>query len=64
MNFNFHESNSARRKRLFIPLNAFSFASFMVPIKFRQPTFARASAFTMGRSARFNRTRRLDDGAN
>jgi len=33
-NFNFRKS---RLERLFIPLNSFSFASFMVPIKFSQP---------------------------
>jgi hypothetical protein len=37
MNFNFHEFRKPRIQRLFIPLNAFSFAAFIVPIKFRQP---------------------------
>jgi hypothetical protein len=40
MNFYFQESRSPRRKRLFVPLSGFSFASFIVPIKFRQPAFA------------------------
>lgn len=40
-NFNFRKS---RLERLFIPLNSFSFASFMVPIKFRQPVPVRVVA--------------------
>jgi hypothetical protein len=37
MSFHFHEFRSPRRRRLFIPRSAFSFAAFLVPIKFRQP---------------------------
>jgi hypothetical protein len=36
MKFNFN-IRKPRLQRLFIPLNSFSFASFIVPIKFRQP---------------------------
>ncbi|HWD93910.1 MAG TPA: hypothetical protein VG938_16390 [Verrucomicrobiae bacterium] len=42
MNFNFNESRNPQRRRLFIPVNAFSFSSFLVPIKFRQPAVASA----------------------
>jgi hypothetical protein len=48
MNFNFHEFSKPRIRRLFIPRNAFSFASFVVPIKFRQPV--PASMFAVPRS--------------
>jgi hypothetical protein len=37
MKFNFHNLRKSRLERLFIPLNSFSFASFIVPIKFHQP---------------------------
>jgi hypothetical protein len=40
MNFNFRKSNKPRIQRLFIPLNSFSFATFVVPIKFRAPVSA------------------------
>jgi len=40
-NFNFRKP---RLERLFIPLNSFSFASFMVPIKFHQPAPVRILA--------------------
>jgi hypothetical protein len=42
MNFNFKEFRNPQRRRLFIPVNAFSFSSFLVPIKFRQPAVASA----------------------
>jgi hypothetical protein len=41
MNFNFQKSKKAQP--LFIPLSTFSFGSFMVPMKFRQPTVAKAT---------------------
>ncbi len=40
MSFNFQKSRKPRP--LFIPLNTFSFASFVVPMKFRQPVVAKA----------------------
>jgi hypothetical protein len=40
-NFNFRKP---RLQRLFIPLNSFSFASFVVPIKFHQPIPVRVVA--------------------
>lgn len=51
-NFNFRKP---RLERLFIPLNSFSFASFMVPIKFTQPIPVRVvspqpSAWSFSRS--------------
>lgn len=58
MNFNFQESSDRRRKRLFIPLNAFGFASFVVPIKLRQPAFALVESHSEFRGARFNRRQR------
>jgi hypothetical protein len=63
MNFNFHEFRKSRQRRLFIPMSAFSFASFIVPIKFRQPVFATAAAFSGSRRAGFNRAR-LDGRGN
>jgi hypothetical protein len=64
MNFNFHEFNNARRKRLFIPLSVFSFANFLVPIKFRQPVMAPATAFSAIHRQRLNRGRLLDGRGN
>jgi len=52
MNFNFHKSEKPRRQRLFIPLSSFSFASFVVPMKFRQP----AAAVVIRWGARFLRS--------
>lgn len=45
MKFNFRESRNSHGKRLFVPLNAFSFAAFAVKIKFRQPAPRWASVF-------------------
>ncbi len=44
MSFNFQKSRKS--KTLFIPLNTFSFASFVVPMKFRQPVAAKAVAIS------------------
>jgi hypothetical protein len=52
MSFNFHEIRKPRRTQLFIPRSAFSFASFVVPIKFRQPGLASTTVFSIGREAR------------
>ena len=52
MNFNFRGVSKPKRQRLFVPLNAFSFASFIVPIKFRQPAYASASVFARPRARR------------
>jgi hypothetical protein len=46
MNFNFHEFSKPRLRRLFIPRSAFSFAAFLVPIKFRQPNPGAAGLFS------------------
>jgi hypothetical protein len=64
MNFNFHEFRKPRRQRLFIPLSVFSFAGFVVPIKFRQPVFASLTASSGSRRVGFNRGRRLDGQGN
>jgi hypothetical protein len=55
MKFNFHNFRKPRLQRLFIPLNSFSFASFVVPIKFHQPVpirvvASRHSAWSFSRS--------------
>jgi hypothetical protein len=42
MNFNFQKSKKSQP--LFIPLSTFSFGSFMVPMKFRQPAVTKAVA--------------------
>jgi hypothetical protein len=44
MKFNFNNFRKPRLQRLFIPLNSFSFASFVVPIKFQQPVPVRVVA--------------------
>ena len=48
MSFHFHESRNPRRRRLFVPRSAFSFAAFLVPIKFRQPGSGAAAMISMG----------------
>jgi len=48
MSFHFHEFRNPRRQRLFIPRSAFSFAAFLVPIKFRQPGAGTAAMISMG----------------
>ena len=57
-NFNFRKP---RLERLFIPLNSFSFASFMVPIKFAQPVPVRAAS-PQPRAWSFSRSRASLDG--
>jgi hypothetical protein len=64
MNFNFHEFRKPRIQRLFIPRNAFSFAAFMVPIKFRQPVPARVFAFQRRVGPFSSHSGRLDGPAN
>jgi len=48
-------------QRLFIPLNSFSFASFVVPIKFQQPVPVRVVA-SRSESWSFSRSRAPLDG--
>ena len=48
MSFHFHESRNPSRRRLFIPRSAFSFAAFLVPIKFRQPGSGAAAMISIG----------------
>lgn len=62
MNFNFH--NFRKPRRLFLPVNTFSFAAFVVPIKFRTAAFMPVPAFATVRKEGFSRARRLDGGAN
>lgn len=39
MNYPFHKAGNPRNsKRLFLPVNDFTFSTFTVPMKFRQPT--------------------------
>jgi hypothetical protein len=68
MNFNFQEFRSPRRQRLFIPLSGFSFANFIVPIKFRQPAFAGARLLSSPPNTRMfrndYRARRMDSAPN
>jgi hypothetical protein len=64
MNLNLREFRNPRRRRLFIPLNGFSFASFVVPIKFRQPVPASTMLFSNSSRAGMHRTRLLDGTAN
>ena len=47
MSFHFHEARNPRRQRLFIPRSAFSFAAFLVPIKFRQPASGAAAMISV-----------------
>jgi hypothetical protein len=54
MSFHFHEFRNPRRQRLFIPRSAFSFAAFLVPIKFRQAGSGAAAMISMrAREQRF-----------
>jgi len=68
MSFHFHEFRNPRRQRLFMPRSAFSFAAFLVPIKFRQPGSGAAAMISMGsreqsfRSASYAGRARLLDG--
>jgi hypothetical protein len=67
MSFHFHEARNPRRRRLFIPRSAFSFAAFLVPIKFRQPGSGAAAMISIAREQNFKsdsymRRLRLLDG--
>jgi hypothetical protein len=61
MKFNFHNFRKSRLERLFIPLNSFGFASFMVPIKFHQPVPVRVVT-TQRNEWSFSRNRTQLDG--
>lgn len=52
MKFNFRESRNTHGKRLFVPVNPFSFSAFAVKIKFRQPAPRWAPAFGLGLKSR------------
>ena len=68
MSFHFHEFRNPRRRRLFIPRSAFSFAAFLVPIKFRQPGSGAAAMISIAsgeqsfKAASYMRRVRLLDG--
>ena len=64
MNFNFHETRKPRLQRLFIPRNAFSFAAFLVPIKFRQPASTNLFSAKRGGWAVSSNRARLDGPRN
>jgi hypothetical protein len=49
MKFNFRQFRNTDRKPLFIQLSSFSFASFLVPIKFRQPVPVNVFSTSSGR---------------
>ena len=45
--FNFRAPAETPKRKLFLPINSFSFASFPVPIRFRQPLTMTASSLIM-----------------
>jgi hypothetical protein len=64
MNFNFKNFPKRRIQRLFVPLNSFSFAAFVVPIKFRQPVAASLFAASRNGWTVSSSRARLDGPAN
>jgi hypothetical protein len=68
MSFHFHEHRNPPRRRLFIPRSAFSFAAFLVPIKFRQPGSGAAAMISIAsreqnfKSVSYIKQMRLLDG--
>jgi hypothetical protein len=45
--FNFRAPAETPKRKLFLQINSFSFASFQVPIRFRQPLTMPASSLIM-----------------